>query len=85
MKTRCPSWCDRLLLSHSAKNIIVHVSTEGLLCTTINGCILPAFVHYLHPIWLQKYWERNLVLVYTPHQLLTRLYGGQMFKILQET
>ncbi|KAK3094842.1 hypothetical protein FSP39_006936 [Pinctada imbricata] len=22
MKTRCPSWCDRILLSHSAKNII---------------------------------------------------------------
>lgn len=24
MKTRCPSWCDRILLSHSAKNIIVN-------------------------------------------------------------
>lgn len=28
MKTRCPSWCDRLLLSHSAKNIIVHDETH---------------------------------------------------------
>ncbi|XP_063435125.1 inositol polyphosphate-5-phosphatase A-like isoform X1 [Mytilus trossulus] len=27
MKTRCPSWCDRLLLSHSAKNIIVQNET----------------------------------------------------------
>nr|XP_022287753.1 type I inositol 1,4,5-trisphosphate 5-phosphatase-like isoform X2 [Crassostrea virginica] len=24
MKTRCPSWCDRILMSHSAKNIIVN-------------------------------------------------------------
>ena len=25
MKTRCPSWCDRILLSHSAKDIIFQV------------------------------------------------------------
>ncbi|KAJ8317742.1 hypothetical protein KUTeg_005646 [Tegillarca granosa] len=24
MKTRCPSWCDRILLTHSAKNIVVN-------------------------------------------------------------
>lgn len=29
MKTRCPSWCDRILMSQSAKNIIVIVSQYG--------------------------------------------------------
>ena len=26
MKTRCPSWCDRILFSHSAKALFVEVS-----------------------------------------------------------
>ena len=26
MKTRVPSWCDRILLSHSAKDVISSVS-----------------------------------------------------------
>lgn len=30
MKTRCPSWCDRILMSQSAKNIIVIVSQYGV-------------------------------------------------------
>ena len=25
MKTRCPSWCDRILLSHSTKDVIFQV------------------------------------------------------------
>lgn len=34
MKTRCPSWCDRILMSQSAKNIIVIVSHHGFFMHT---------------------------------------------------
>lgn len=29
MKTRCPSWCDRILFSHSAKALISDVSPSS--------------------------------------------------------
>ncbi|ESN96187.1 hypothetical protein HELRODRAFT_67767, partial [Helobdella robusta] len=28
MKTRCPGWCDRIMMSHSCRNIILNVETE---------------------------------------------------------
>lgn len=28
MNTRCPAWCDRILMSHSAKELILKVSTD---------------------------------------------------------
>jgi inositol-1,4,5-trisphosphate 5-phosphatase len=30
MKTRCPAWCDRILLSHSAKDIIQSVRKQTI-------------------------------------------------------
>jgi inositol-1,4,5-trisphosphate 5-phosphatase len=32
MQTRCPSWCDRILLSKSAKSLVSNVSFQIILC-----------------------------------------------------
>ncbi|KAG2469540.1 I5P1 phosphatase, partial [Polypterus senegalus] len=41
MNTRCPSWCDRVLMSHSAKVLIYRVKEEcennGLAYDTIGS------------------------------------------------
>lgn len=48
MNTRCPAWCDRILMSHSAKELILKVSTD----------LQPpdaSTLHYLHQrqLWLE--------------------------------
>jgi len=30
MQTRCPAWCDRVLMSHSAKQLVQEVTIQNL-------------------------------------------------------
>lgn len=38
MNTRCPAWCDRILMSHSAKELILKVSTDPQCLHTAFSC-----------------------------------------------
>ena len=45
MKTRCPAWCDRIVLSHSAKGIIANNSSVSHLCLLV--CLMSCSINLL--------------------------------------